>query len=359
MPNQPIVTAGLVLRETVTRETDKILTVLTPDRGKISLIARGARRKNSRLAAACQLLAYSELTIYEKGQWFMLDEAETLELFTGLRTDFVALSLASYLADLTDATAQAEDTSQLLRLLLNALYALSVLHKPPQLVKPAFELRLMALSGFEPLADGCAVCGRPEPEDPVLDAVHGVVCCAACREKGGLAMPLSPAALAALRHVLYCPDKKLYSFTLDTPALRQLGQADVSTIDVIQNLFPDKQTDFVISINETDVALIKQLPEGADAKELQKIAKQISTAVNQELGIKVGLIRPITLWPFPEAAFAQAQQLFGEVQRLHADGETAQDLAFVTPVMPEERIDEQIAAFTDAKVVSRIRVADF
>ena len=156
MPNQPIVTAGLVLRETVTRETDKILTVLTPDRGKISLIARGARRKNSRLAAACQLLAYSELTIYEKGQWFMLDEAETLELFTGLRTDFVALSLASYLADLTDATAQTEDTSQLLRLLLNALYALSVLHKPPQLVKPAFELRLMALSGFEPLADGCA-----------------------------------------------------------------------------------------------------------------------------------------------------------------------------------------------------------
>lgn len=252
MPNQPIVTAGLVLRETVTREADKILTVLTPDRGKISLIARGARRKNSRLAAACQLLAYSELTIYEKGQWFMLDEAETLELFTGLRTDFVALSLASYLADLTDATAQAEDTSQLLRLLLNALYALSVLHKPPQLVKPAFELRLMALSGFEPLADGCAVCGRPEPENPVLDAVHGVVCCAACREKGGLAMPLSPAALAALRHVLYCPDKKLYSFTLDTPALRQLGQAaevyvtaqlerSFRTLDYYKSILPQEE----------------------------------------------------------------------------------------------------------------------
>ena len=234
MPNQPIVTAGLVLRETVTRETDKILTVLTPDRGKISLIARGARRKNSRLAAACQLLAYSELTIYEKGQWFMLDEAETLELFTGLRTDFVALSLASYLADLTDATAQTEDTSQLLRLLLNALYALSVLHKPPQLVKPAFELRLMALSGFEPLADGCAVCGRPEPE------------------KGGLAMPLSPAALAALRHVLYCPDKKLYSFTLDTPALRQLGQAaevyvtaqlerSFRTLDYYKSILPQEE----------------------------------------------------------------------------------------------------------------------
>ncbi len=155
----------------------------------------------------------------------MLDEAETLELFTGLRTDFVALSLASYLADLTDATAQAEDTSQLLlRLLLNALYALSVLHKPPQLVKPAFELRLMALSGFEPLADGCAVCGRPEPEDPVLDAVHGVVCCAACREKGGLAMPLSPPPGGpAPRAVL--PGQEALQLHAGYPALRQLGQA--------------------------------------------------------------------------------------------------------------------------------------
>ena len=89
---------------------------------------------------------------------------------------------------------------------------------------------------------------------------------------------------------IYTQAKELH-FVSEVPRaaflVRQLGQADVSTIDVIQNLFPDKQTDFVISINETDVALIKQLPEGADAKELQKIAKQISTAVNQELGIKV------------------------------------------------------------------------
>ena len=89
---------------------------------------------------------------------------------------------------------------------------------------------------------------------------------------------------------IYTQAKELH-FVSEVPRaaflVRQLGPADVSTIDVIQSLFPDKQTDFVISINETDVALIKQLPEGADAKELQKIAKQISTAVNQELGIKV------------------------------------------------------------------------
>ena len=87
---------------------------------------------------------------------------------------------------------------------------------------------------------------------------------------------------------IYTQAKELH-FVSEAPRaaflVRQLGPADVSTIDVIQNLFPDKQTDFVISINETDVALIKQLPEGADARDLQKIANQIVTAITQELGI--------------------------------------------------------------------------
>ena len=89
---------------------------------------------------------------------------------------------------------------------------------------------------------------------------------------------------------IYTQAKELH-FVSEAPRaaflVRQLGPADASIIDVIQNLFPDKQSDFVISINETDVALVKQLSDGSDAKELQKIAKQIAAAVTQELGIKV------------------------------------------------------------------------
>ena len=175
------VTSGLVLRQTVTKETDLILTVLTPDLGKIPVIARGARRKNSRLAAACQLLAYSELTVYQKGAWYMLDEASTIELFDGVRQDFENLALASFFAELTESVAEeGSPAPELLRLLLNALYALGVLHKEPLLVKTAFTLRLLALAGFEPLADGCAVCGAADPADARLDPVQGVLRCAAC-----------------------------------------------------------------------------------------------------------------------------------------------------------------------------------
>ncbi len=89
---------------------------------------------------------------------------------------------------------------------------------------------------------------------------------------------------------IYTQAKELH-FLSEAPRaaflIRQLGSADVSAIDVVQSLFPDKQADFVISVNETDVALIKQLPEGSDSRDLQKIAKQITTAVTQELGVKV------------------------------------------------------------------------
>ena len=78
-----IVTKGVVLRETETKEADKILTLLTAERGKISVIARGVRRKSCKYAACAQQLAYSEWTLYQKGDWYYANEGATAELFNG------------------------------------------------------------------------------------------------------------------------------------------------------------------------------------------------------------------------------------------------------------------------------------
>ena len=80
-----IVTQGIVLRETQTKESDKILTLLTPERGKLSVIARGVRRKSCRYAACAQALVWSEWTLYHRGDWYYVNEGATLELFSGLR----------------------------------------------------------------------------------------------------------------------------------------------------------------------------------------------------------------------------------------------------------------------------------
>ncbi len=226
MDNGTFVTAGLVLRETETKESDKILTVLTPELGRISVIAKGARSRRSKYTAACQLLAYDEMTLRRKGEWYYLAEASTIELFDGVRQDIEKLALAAYFAELTEAVCQdAMAAADMLPLLLNALFALGMLEKPNRLVKTAFVWRLLAEAGFAPLADGCAVCGRESPEAPMLDVMQGVLRCGACRTGGGLSLPLTEGAVQALRYILYCPPKKLYSFSLDENGLRMLDRA--------------------------------------------------------------------------------------------------------------------------------------
>ncbi|MBO4913807.1 MAG: DNA repair protein RecO [Oscillospiraceae bacterium] len=225
--SEKFVTRGIVLRETQTKESDKILTILTAERGRIAVIARGARRKNSRIAAASELLAYSELVLYERGNWMMLDEASTLELWKSVRGDVELLSLGSYFAEMAEAvTGEGESADAILALLLNSLYALDKLDKPQELVKAAFELRLLSLAGYEPLVSDCAVCGAEAPESPLLDVNEGVVVCAACAGAAtGNMLRLDPGALAAMRHVVRSEPKRMLSFLLSGDTLARFSDA--------------------------------------------------------------------------------------------------------------------------------------
>ena len=226
MARERTVVKGIVLRAVDTKESDRILTLLTAQ-GRLPVVAKGARSRRSRVTACTQLLSYGELTLSESRGWQYLSEGSPIQLFEGARRDIALLSLASYFAELTEAAAlENVESGEILSLLLNALYALGELKKDPALVKAAFELKLMSLIGFEPLADACAYCGNPEPEDPVLDVREGVVCCGKCgKGERGLAMPLSPGSLAALRRALYGEAKRLYSFSLAGPDLKKLGDA--------------------------------------------------------------------------------------------------------------------------------------
>ena len=219
-----IVTRGIVLRETPVRDADKILTLLTEDRGRAAVIAKGVRKKNCKYTAAAQSLAYSEWTLYQRGEWYYANEGATIELFPGLRESLEAMALGSYFAELAEASAAEEvPAARLLRHLLNGLYALSALHKPPELVKPVFELKYLSLAGYEPLLDSCAVCGREDPLEPCLDIAQGVLRCRACGT--GAAMPLCPASVAAARRAVYGDERRLYAFRLGGEALDRLSRA--------------------------------------------------------------------------------------------------------------------------------------
>ena len=178
-----LTTRGLVLREVRYKEADKILTVLTQHEGKVTVRARGALRKGSRITAATQLLTYSDMTIFENRGRRTLNEASTVEEFLGLRADLGAFALGSYFAELLE-TVSAEEYPDppVLQLGLNSLYALSRALCPPEQIKAVFELRLMCLAGYEPDLSCCAQCGGAGRAVVFPARRRGVLCALPGRE---------------------------------------------------------------------------------------------------------------------------------------------------------------------------------
>ncbi|MBQ4565397.1 MAG: DNA repair protein RecO [Oscillospiraceae bacterium] len=218
-------TLGIVLRETDYKEKDKLLTLLTAEYGKITVRARGVRGAHSKSKAACQLLAYSEFTLFEQQGRYTATETLTKEIFPELRSDIELLALASYFAQVTDVIAQENDPApELLSLLLNGLYALSKLKKPQMLVKAVFELRMACISGFLPDLRGCAICGKLAPER--FNISQGFLQCASCNaeEASGIRMPISFGTLQAMRYICSCDSKKLFSFQLGESSAVELSQ---------------------------------------------------------------------------------------------------------------------------------------
>lgn len=139
---------ALILREVRFRESDRILTALTSDAGKLTLAAHGALSKKSKIAAATQLLTYSELTLFEKNGRFAVREGITKEGFAGLRQDLKRFALGCYFAEcLEQYAAEEQPEPELMQLGLNCLYALSEGLRDSATVKAAFELRLMSIEG--------------------------------------------------------------------------------------------------------------------------------------------------------------------------------------------------------------------
>lgn len=222
-----LTTKGLVLRSSNYNDTDALLTILTHTHGKITVKARGLRRKNSPLAAACQLLSYSDFVLFENRGFYTINEAHTVEQFQSLRCDLQKLSLGTYFAQAAEVLSQEDmPNPELLSLVLNCMYAISKLCLPEQLVKAVFELRSACLAGYEPDLQACHRCGNTSPDR--FNISEGHLECSNCghSDSDGIRMPVTAGAIEAMRYICFCNSKQLFSFQVGDISLQCL--ADIS-----------------------------------------------------------------------------------------------------------------------------------
>lgn len=244
-----LTTQGLVLRVTDYNDHDALLTLLTPNYGKLTVKARGLRRRNSPLIAPCQLLAYGSYTLFEYKGMYTINEANSIELFQILRRDITKLSLGTYFCQVAEVLSQEDlPNPELLSLTLNCLHAVSSLNLPENAVKAVFELRSSCLAGYMPDLSACHICGNENPDR--FDISAGRLECSSCRsyDSTGLRMPVNSGIVAAMRYIAFCDPKKLFAFQLGEENMAELShlteaylttqlERGFSTLDFYKSLY--------------------------------------------------------------------------------------------------------------------------
>ena len=203
---------GLVLRVVPFRDYDKLVTVLTEDRGKLFFSANAVRSIVNPNSAACNPFTFSEFVLREKQDRYYLSKAQVLKQPLGYNCGVKALAVASYFAELCEDVGRDEEGARIcLYLLMNALSLLKKEDRPVELIKAIFELRLISALGFLPQLDACGVCGKVLEENRAhFHFAEGTVFCADCAANTD-AIFVSDSCLALAKRSISAKENEAYA----------------------------------------------------------------------------------------------------------------------------------------------------
>src|SRR6266498_2147863 len=157
-------TQAVVLRQRKLGEADKIVTLFSPNRGKIDAVAKGLRRTKSRMSGHVEPLTFGSYLLAEGRDLDIITQAEAVDTFPALREDLERLSRGLYCAELVDRLLpERSEAGPAFRLLVATLERLDR-EEEIDLAVRYFEMRLLSELGYRPQLDVCCVCGgRLEP----------------------------------------------------------------------------------------------------------------------------------------------------------------------------------------------------
>jgi DNA repair protein RecO (recombination protein O) len=214
-------TDAIILRRSDFGEADRLLTVFTPERGKLRLLAKGVRKTTSRKAGHVELFMLTDMLIAQGRTWDIISQAEIVEPYRDLREDLDKTSHAYYLAELVDRFTEEHDTNAPLFELLAITLAHLSHTDDPFIALRYFELHLLSLTGFQPQLHFCVACN--EALEPVENYFHFADGGALCPEHGRVrphAEPIPLPVLKVLRFLQTEPWEKVSRLQL-TPTTRQ------------------------------------------------------------------------------------------------------------------------------------------
>lgn len=245
-------TKALIIREYIVGESDKYITLFTKELGKVQAIAPKAKKHDQGFASSTQLFVYGDFMLTSYKDTYRLMNVDIIETFHNIRKDLAALSYASYIVEFIQSVTEAGlQQTELLKLTLNTLKAISSQNPSLKLIRRIFELRALGLLGFAPQLTRCVDCEEEIEVNQdamyVFSAEAGGVVCSKCRTSYSRSIRIGHGTLYTMDYILVAPLNRLFHFTITDQIQKELSEVcDQYTAYYIDKTF--KTIDFINKI---------------------------------------------------------------------------------------------------------------
>ncbi|WP_370222085.1 DNA repair protein RecO [Cytobacillus sp.] len=189
---------GIVIRTTNYSETNKIVTLYTREWGKVGVMARGAKKPNSRFAAVTQLFTYGNFLVQRGSGLGTLQQGDMISSMRSIKEDIFLTAYASYIVDLTDKSIEDRKPNPFLFELLHQTLNLINEGYDPEILTNIYEMKMLNALGLYPVLDQCSVCGSTDGHFAFSIRENGLIC-HRCLDKDPYHFKVSQATIKLLR----------------------------------------------------------------------------------------------------------------------------------------------------------------
>ncbi len=219
-----LITQGIVLRSLDYHDNDKIITILTPEHGRLSAILKGVKKVTAKLKFASQPFSYVQFKLVGKNELMTVAGASEIESLFEITQNYKAMVLGSAMLEIADGVSMKYEPDHLLFTgLLNALETLANTETDPDVVLMRFALGVFKITGYQMNLRTCANCGKPLNSDLLrFDTDAGEFVCIHCSREN--AFPVSARTLEVMQNLPHLEFNQLENIVITDTEAREFRQ---------------------------------------------------------------------------------------------------------------------------------------
>lgn len=185
-------TKGIVIKEMKYGDTSKIITIYTEDKGKISVMARGANNPKSKLIAPTQIFTLSDYQFKSGRNFYFISQVDIINSFYSIREDIDRVIYGYYILELADKSISIEqENKNIYALLKRGLEVLSKLEDDYLKFVIAYEIKFISFLGYKPFLEACVNCNSKKANQIKFSIEKGGIICDKCFSEDQFSKPMN------------------------------------------------------------------------------------------------------------------------------------------------------------------------